>query len=129
MKIKTTKITIRRAEGPTALQRPIDFVGGDCWTQASDWLTAMAPTFPVFGCDKHDLAIEWEDGEVYRGRMDCTATGSLDVARHVRTDAEFVAGLYRPAWMTDGQWELCCSRHELKRDEARSFLDTYQIGD
>jgi hypothetical protein len=65
----------------------------------------------------------------HRGRMDCTATGSLDVARHVRTDAEFVAGLYRPAWMTDGQWELCCSRHELKRDEARSFLDTYQIGD
>lgn len=61
--------------------------------------------------------------------MDCTPTGNLDVARHVRTEAEFVAGTYRPAWMTDGQWELCCSRHACKRDEAISFLGAYQIGD
>ncbi len=129
MQIKTTKITIRRTEGPMALQRPIEFVGTDCWTQATDWLVAMAPTFPAFGCDKHDLLVEWEDGEVYRGRMDCTPTGNLDVARHVRTEAEFVAGTYRPPRMTDGQWELWCSRHACKRDEAISFLGAYQIGD
>jgi hypothetical protein len=88
-KIPAVKITITRAEGPSVLcGRPTEFVGHDCWLQANDWLEAMSPTFPASGgYDKHDFTVEWADGEVFTGRLDCksaTCEGAdLDVAAHV----------------------------------------------
>ncbi len=132
-KIQAVKISIKRAEGPRALcHRAMEFVGDDCWEQANEWLLAMSPTFPSSGYDKHDFTITWANGETYFGRLDCKTEGcdgnDLDVADHVRSEAEFIAGLHRPAWMNDRQWSDCCARNELHRPEALSFLATYQIG-
>ena len=133
-KIQAVKISIKRAEGPRALcRRLVEFVGADCWEQANEWLLAMSPTFPASGgYDKHDFTIEWANGETYFGRLDCKAEScdenDLDVAAHIRSEVEFVAGTYRPAWMNDRQWSDCCDRNELQRPEALSFLAAYQIG-
>lgn len=118
-------ITITRAEGPSALCVTRDF---SSFEAASAALRRDMHTYSAMGYDKHDLAVRFVDGEIYRGRLDCKRDGSdYDVARHVRETLEFYAGARKPAHMTDAQYSAYLRREPADVAEALAYLATYEI--
>lgn len=131
--IHATRITITRVEGPTKLcRKPKTFEGPRCWIAARVWLLGQSETFPASGgYDKHDFEVEFADGEKYAGRLDCKASdcedADLDVAEHVRSFVEFMAGTRRPGWMNDLQWARALEQYAAERPAAIEYLATYAI--
>jgi hypothetical protein len=132
-KTAAARITITRAEGPHELcGKTKVFEGARCWGAANAWLFGQSETFPASGgYDKHDFVVEFADGEKYAGRLDCKASDchdpDLNVAEHVRGFIEFMAGIRRPAWMNDAQWERALAQHADDRPAAIEYLATYAI--
>lgn len=126
-KIPAVTIAITRAEGPARLCRTRVF---KTWKNASAALLAAAHTYPEGGCyDKHDLVVTFKDGETYQGRLDCKRDGGdCDVAAHVREYVEFLAGVNKPAHMTEAQYADHMRSDPNQMGEALAFLATYQIG-
>lgn len=131
--IQAAKITITRAEGPTALCGISQtFEGPDCWAEANRYLHRMSISFPKEGgYDKHDFRVEFADGETWDGRLDCkhfSCEGSdLDVAKHVAGFARFYAGLACPSHMTEEKYRKVLSHYEDVGAMMREFLDTYEV--
>jgi hypothetical protein len=129
--IKAKKITIERAEGPCELCTAQTFTGRDIWWQAECWLRGMGDTYPkTGGYDKHDLRVEFEDGEVFEGRLDCKHPecddNDLNPAEHVRRFWRFYAGEYRPDHLTPEEY----AKHiKPFRESAMQALTKYIVGD
>src|SRR5690606_27492344 len=117
-KIQATKIIITRAEGPKALCGNLKvFEGNDCWENANRWLYSQSHTFPEKGgYDKHDFEIVFENGRTWDGRLDCKSflceNNDLNIARHVKSFAEFYAGMRKPSHMEDEVYLNFISQHE-----------------
>jgi len=120
-------ITITRAEGPTHLCKTRVFAGLDCWEKSRAFMRANLDTFPASGgYDKHDFTVVFGDGETYEGRLDAKANGEdCDVQAHVRDYVRFLAGLAKPAHMTDAQYAAYVTED---KDEAAIFLAKYDLG-
>lgn len=126
-KIAAVCITITRAEGPTDLCKTRVFAGLDCWEKSRAFMRANLDTFPASGgYDKHDFTVVFGDGETYEGRLDAKANGKdCDVQAHVRDYVRFLAGLAKPAHMTDAQYAAYVAED---KDEAAAFLAKYDLG-
>ncbi len=77
------EIRLKRAEGRTYLVDR-DWRKFKSFSSANSYLRNISNTVEG-GYDKTDLEIEWEDGEIYEGRMDVTASGGdTDIKKHVK---------------------------------------------
>jgi hypothetical protein len=130
---EATKITITRAEGPSALcGKPRTFEGPDCWDASRKWLFSQCHTFPAQGgYDKHDFCVTFADGETYEGRLDCKhascGENDLNVASHMRSFLRFYAGLHCPAHMTRERYEAFLAQQEGPSAECKAILADYAI--
>jgi predicted Zn-ribbon and HTH transcriptional regulator len=113
-----------------------DYMRGtfDTWKEVGDWIrNVIAPNAPrTGGYDKTDFRVTFADGETYSGRLDIKhptcEDNDNDLASHILLYQEFCAGLFRPGWMSDEQWD----RHlreieENGKDKALQFLINYEI--
>lgn len=94
---KVRKVTLFRAEGPTALcdSKPRVYEGENALRDAHRQLAYNAATAPKNGgYDKHDFSIEWTTGDQYNGRYDLvhSSLGLPDLLQHVRGSLQFVTG-------------------------------------
>jgi len=127
------KITITRAEGPTALcGKPTAFEGPGCWEASRRWLFRQSTTYPAQGgYDKHDFSVTFADGYVYEGRLDCkhhTCDGAdLNVAAHVRGFLRCYAGDRRPFHMTPERYEAFLARQPEVVADCKDTLARYEI--
>lgn len=131
-KSRAVRIRIDRAEGPSHLCRTHEFTGPNCWSQATAFLWRQSDTFPSKGgYDKHDVTIEWEDGETCVVRMDCQhhscQSPDLDVTEHVRRFLHFYAGLWRPSHLSDKEAEVIRSRSGINQEDMKRFCETHDI--
>lgn len=131
MKKQVKKVVVERLEGPINRCGMKEF---SSLSAASAWLHGQSHTFPAKGgYDKHDFSVEFEDGEVYEGRlyckhMDCS-NNDLDIAGRIKNWLLITSGRMRPAWMDDSRWEA------IRKDDvesgasayAEAFLDGYEI--
>jgi len=131
---EATKITITRAEGPTALcGKPRTFEGPDCWGEARRWLFSQSTTFPKHGgYDKHDFSVTFADGYVYEGRLDCKhpvcgPSADLNVGTHMRDFLRFYAGERCPAHMTPERYTGFLARQPDVVTDCKDTLARYAI--
>lgn len=131
-KIKITKITIDRAEGP------IDWcikTEHTTWADAEKRINDIRFTVDHDGYDKCDFKIEFEDGTVYDGRYDAEGMrkGGGGLAQHVRQHLEFISGEGRPYHMNDRDYKNCIARMKEREpticENAKSFLANYSLED
>lgn len=132
-RIKPTLIEIIRVEGPSALCGKVQKAGS--WHEANMILRANSSTAPKGGAyDKHDFKVTFADGQTYSGRYDLRhwQDETPDLARHVRTFVEYLAGT-PPAWMHEKPEVL--ARYQKDREanaaevaEAKRWLETYDLG-
>lgn len=97
-KVGVKSVTIRRAEGPSALCKTVKFA---TLAQANQHLAQNAETVesdPKYrGCyDKHDFWVEFKDGYTYEGRIDLhhpSYAPPEKVGRHIIEFMRFYGGL------------------------------------
>lgn len=122
-KTTITKVEIRRGEGPSHLcgkWRSFLTIEG-----AESYLRDMAFTAPKGGgYDKHDVKIHMSDGDSYEGRIDLTHdhVSGYDIRRHVADFMGFLAGVHRPAHMTEQQYNSATKMYAKHRAGAIEFL-------
>lgn len=123
--VAVKEITITRVEGNMTtgfVGKP--FITQD-WNVADDILIMLSQTAPVEGYDKTDFEIIFEDGFVYKGGYDLV---HLTIRRpnlfaHVKDHLEFRAGVRKPIWMADEQYQ-----HYLEgvnKDKYKEYLNKY----
>lgn len=132
MKVKVSKVWVNRAEGPIDQCRDYTFEGPDALQQAQRQMFKWGTTVsPGGGYDKCDFVVTFEDGEMYSGRYDLKGDGLADdgltIAGQIRRMLRFWAGEWRPAWCNDKEWGDICKRHEAGADEAREWLEKYEL--
>ena len=128
--IPVKKITIERAEGPTALcgmEKSFDSFA------AAAWLRSQAATFPATGgYDKHDFKVEFGDGETYEGRLDCKhfscADADLDVFQHIKSTCVWMAGREKYPHCGEDKYRQFLKHHPDEEIKAYGdFIDKYLI--
>jgi hypothetical protein len=135
MKQRIAKVELNRVEGPAAACRAVTFNGPNAMSQAQTYLGAWSDTAPAKdeGYDKVDFTVTYADGETYKGRYDLVSTGLNDSGETLRQQMwnflRFIAGLSRPAWMNDTQWNQARRRYEDNgsAQEAGKFLETHEV--
>ncbi len=133
-KIKVKKITLDRAEGPTALLGPP--VTRSSFEDADRILRDWAHTAPAGGgYDKVDFRIEWQDGETYEGRYDMKREDESRanlLGSHVQEFLSFQGGLWCPPHLSREDYEAYLERMERekgapKRMDYVRFLQKYEL--
>jgi hypothetical protein len=132
MVVPVKKITIERLEGRIPYYVKKEFSSFD---EATTWLYQQSPTFPDKGCDKHSLVVEFEDGEIYKGRLDCKRAAcednDLDVKQHMIEFATWVAGLAKSPWCGTERYREWIARNEKNhpgiRESYQNLLDNYLL--
>ena len=83
------------------------------------------------GYDKTSFVVCFEDGYVYEGRCDVNIKDEdeTNMSLHIRRFVEFHAGLYKPAHMTDEQYQDYLRVSGVDQQESRDFLDHYMLED
>lgn len=128
VKVRATKITVMRAEGPSDLCGKVhEFTGGDVWQEARRHLvlaSISAPGHPLdphpLGYHKTDFTVTWEDGEIYSGTL-CMTYHEYSIARHMQEYLQHVI---------DNHDDYVLMGSEIPDvDALRNFLSTYEIGD
>lgn len=125
--VSVVSIKIIRAEGPIALCGiEHEF---KTFEEANTWLWSQSHTFSECGCDKHDFTIEWDDGKIYGGTLDCShfscPDNDLDVIKHVIEYAKTHTGLYRPAHLSEEKYNNyidCLEKYNPGMKEAYKTL-------
>ena len=103
--------------------------------EANAFLRFIAHESPTKGYDKTDFRTVWEDGEVYEGRYDLhhidqnqeNPNGRIDLADHIRAWVRFLTGDHCPAHMTQERYQLCLQQMGDHSEEARRFLELYEL--
>jgi hypothetical protein len=99
---------------------------------AANYLGHAAHHAPADGCyDKTDFEVTFEDGEVYKGRVDITheMVGGCDLLGHMRRHCGFHGGRFVPAHMTTASYRACLAAFgEDTRQACSDFLDKYLGG-
>jgi hypothetical protein len=135
--IQPKAILIKRAEGPSALcgieQR------GSTWTDAHGILFGNSRTAPKGGAyDKHDFWVTFADGFEYSGRYDLrhTSEDPLDLAAHIRSSLEYMAGRWVCSWAGRRADQIAAIERNYQRwveenaelvASAKSALETYEV--
>jgi hypothetical protein len=127
--IPVRKITITRAEGPTVLCGKLkEFTS---FLDANTWLLSQDETFPKHGgYDKHDFKVEFEDGEIYEGRLDCKhhscKNNDLDIKEHIASFVLWMSGRHPNPWCGKEKYdrEMMQESAESKK-EFSDFYDKY----
>ena len=127
MKATITNVIIDRAEGTSDLCGEQTF---PCIELAQAFLQSRSETYPKRGgYDKHDVTIHFSDGETMQIRMDCQHPScnhpDLDILQHIQTFLKFYAGLYRPAHLTEEQYQRAIAGHQ---DDYLAFLAQHDVG-
>ena len=127
--IPVKKITITRGEGPCNLcGKPKEFTS---FIDANIWLRCQDETFPKHGgYNKHDFTIEFEDGEIYQGRLDCKhhscKNNDLDLREHVIGFTLWMSGRHPAPWCGKEEYEkMMKSFPEETKEEYSDFYDKY----
>jgi hypothetical protein len=128
-RIAVDSITLRRMEGVgAAIGEPIvvkSFEGAD------EALRGWADTAPDDGGhDKVEFTVRYADGTEYSGRYDLKSrdTEVADLAGHMRRHLEYMAGLRKPASMTEDEYRFTLSRyHTAEQSRAEGFLTGYEL--
>jgi len=89
------KITIERVEGPTELTGKFEF---DSFEAATKYFADNILSFPELGYDKHDVLIEFDNGDGLMIRIDAVSRNSKyftlnrhDVKREARAYLKFLS--------------------------------------
>lgn len=126
IKTKPRYITLTRAEGPTAECGKPQTVTS--FGAANGVLGQWSRTVETGGSHKCDFAIEFADGQFYRGRVELTREFEpLD--RHCIRHLEFYAGRRRPDHMTAEQYQAFLSGFGDASGMAHHFLELYEFAD
>ena len=136
-KIGIKKVEVTRAEGPSHL----------CGTkivstlaEANEILVRNAETAPKGGAyDKHDFLIEFEDGEVYQGRIDVhhpSYEKPEKIGEHVIHHLRFYGGLCTPeelpSHFTPEKYRNFITQQHggtINSSEYVEFLNKYNLAD
>lgn len=138
----TTKIGIRKVE-ITRAEGPSDLCGTktvSTLTEANAILANNAETAPKGGAyDKHDFLIEFEDGEVYQGRIDVhhpSYAPTEKVGQHVIEFLRFYGGLCQPEelpshFTPEKYINFITNQHggTINHSEYVEFLNKYDLRD
>jgi len=137
-KIEAVKIEIERGEGLTVECGKYTLEGsknnsGNVWAMADSLIHGMAQsTHKDAGYDKCDFVVTFADGDTYSGRFDMThdhTTGAGLLAEHINGWLLFCTGDHKPDHLTTKQYtEYIRLSGEAAQNNARDFLNTYQIG-
>lgn len=102
------------------------------WAAADAYVRPIAEEKGNRGYDKTDFSVTFADGYVYQGRLDVNCQ-AWSVARHIRENCAFYAGLWHPDHMSDAQYDqflaMQAQRAPHSQAEHRKLLATYEIGD
>lgn len=137
-KLRPVQITVTRVEGeakecgkPQTVEAEPD-EGIDLYERASWILSGWARTAPKNGgYDKCDFEIVFEDGYLYKGRYNLyhPSVETVNLRNHVYYFQAFYAGLSRPPWMSDEQWDRAVQENEIFRRDCEYFLAHYDVYD
>lgn len=119
--MKLSRITLSRVEGKLETAEVTD------WNQANTTLLRWSRTAPAGGSyDKCDFTIHWNDGSEYRGRYDLrhTSHGAPDLREHVRSNALFHAGAWRPKHVSEKDYQGMMSAPYMRLLALSDLLDT-----
>ena len=76
---------------------------------------------------KTKFQIHWEDGEVYEGRLDVNTMEDTNVGLHVKQHLQFHTGECCPDHMTQEEYDGYLKFVECDVNEAKSYLEKYNI--
>jgi len=130
--IKAEKITLHRAEGPSAECITVEV---RTFAEAERVLRKWRETAPGpgGGYDKTDFIVHYADGETYIGRIDLERENpeTSDLAGHMNDSLKFYTGEFCPPHMTQNEYETYLSTYANPENRVGShaWLRTYQIGD
>lgn len=106
------------------------------WQAANKQLKQWAAVAPDNGCyDKTDFTVVWDavdqagEDYSYHGRFDLERRHAAQnhlLEEDIYTSLAFAARIYRPAWMTDAQWENLDSREGWMTDADWQQRRTWQ---
>ena len=104
------------------------------WSDAEKRIASICTTSPVDGgYNKTDFVITWNDDETYEGRYDAIHSDSPahegTLKKHCLDHLTFGAGLRRPDWMTEIQYEEQIQRNPDRVKESTAFLKKYSFED
>lgn len=133
-KIRPVEIAVTRLEGRTdqcGKPRTVKDPTGtrDLYLEASGILNGWGFDTRRGGYDKCRFEITFEDGEKYVGRYDLYHPSEefADLRKHVYEFQAYYAGIFRPAWMNDEQWEQALVMNEPYKQKALDFLAKYEV--
>lgn len=109
------KVTIERAEGPIELLGTFEF---DSFDKATKHFADNILSFPNLGYDKHDVEIEFDNGDKLSIRIDAVSRNSEYFTKN-RHDVEREAVMYLRFLMDYTQLD------EASQQEARDMLITH----
>lgn len=124
--LRLSKITINRTEGLALDIGKRDFLST---AEAEAYLRQAATTAPFEGgCDACDFVLTFSDGNQYEGRIDLKAehVNGYSIARHVRQQCEFYAGVSKPEGLPQAQYEEFLSKAVRPEDKAQ-FADWLNV--
>jgi hypothetical protein len=125
------KIEITRVEGPSNLcGEKKTFTN---WIDSHIWLIRQSSTFPGRneGYDKHDFKVTFDDGETYKGRLDCKQStepdADLDVYRHMLDLCEWYAGLAKNPYCGKAKYDEMMKQpmYANNANEYKEFISKY----
>ena len=136
-KINVKQVTVTRAEGPCELC--VTKIVGSI-PAANDILAHNSLTGPERGYDKHDVTVEWEDGQTYEARIDVEHVdngGAERIGKHIKDFLRFSNGLLEahevPSHLTMEDYQryvrISIADKPERRANAIEFLETYDLGD
>ena len=129
--IKLKQITIERAEGPTSL---CGTKIAKTWEDAQHIINVNSQTAPKdYGYDKHDVTIEWEDGNKYKFRLDVynseQGEGLTSLVNEMNQGAEFYSGRHKPEHWTDSQYKHFLDEYVVVGTQFfKDLLEKYDMG-
>ena len=129
-KIKATKMTLNRAEGPSADCGKVE-LDTMPWALSDAVLREWALTAPDMGYDKVDFTVHFEDGETYSGRFDMQAhhiSKSGMIAEHIVSFVKFCTGEHRPSHMTENDYTVYIQNFVPNTQDYKDFLANYELG-
>ncbi|MDD4986618.1 MAG: hypothetical protein PHQ43_12730, partial [Dehalococcoidales bacterium] len=135
-KKEAQSITLKLLEGPVQLAgqqlKITREFHKDLWDQADKLLGGWSLHAPERGYDKVEFIIDYGDKNTYHGRYDLRSwkIEVPNLAKHVYNMTRFRAGLWRGG-MDEEQYQNFLKQGFMKKgiDEAKSFLEKYEIGE
>jgi len=127
-KIKVKEIVFLWSESPVIK----DNTKVSTWAEANKIIKDVAFSIDTEGYRKTAFRVEWVDGGKYEGRIDVMAKDwhkNAPLSEHVKNFALGMAGMKKPAHMTQESYNNYLDSIKSDRESWKSFLDTYMLYD